>query len=136
MLTLAAATVGTAATASSGPSLLAVWGALIGTLSLLLGLVRYILSSKINPLEKDVERLSKRLESTVEPLKKDIEQLKTDLLIEVKKIADDNHQFRIAYERDVAEIKLMLARNYVTKEECEKHAERLRDLVVAEAKKR
>ena len=103
------------------------WAAILASLGVMLSLFRYVLSSKIAPIEKSVEELKRRMESELEktndsltPIREDLTQLKNDLLKEVRQIAHDNYEFRLKYSEDMSSLKLILATDYVKKVDCDK----------------
>ena len=86
---------------------LQLYGAALTTLTILAGSIKYLISSRINPLEKKVEELSKETET-----------LKQSLVDDVKEISQGNFEFRLKYEGAITDLRLLLAEKYLSKEEC------------------
>ena len=101
---------------------LQIYGAAITTLTILAASIRYILSSKIKPLEKDLENLKRENKD----LEDEVERLKLALVNDVKDISQGNFEFRLKYEGAIKDMRLLLAEKYTSKEQLEKEANEIR----------
>jgi Tfp pilus assembly protein PilN len=98
----------------------------LGVLSILgtlFGAVKWILSAKIAPLNTkivELEKENKRLDDENAKQTTEIENLKTSLINELQSIATANFEFRREYENGLNDIKLMIAENYLKKEDVQR----------------
>jgi regulator of replication initiation timing len=86
---------------------LQLYGAALTTLVILAGSIKYLISSRISPLEKRVESLSKGTDN-----------LKQSLVDDIKEISQGNFEFRLKYEGAIKDLRLLLAEKFLSKEEC------------------
>ena len=95
-----------------------IYGAAIATLTILAASVRYILSSKIKPLEKDLESLKRDNKD----LEDEVERLKAGIVNDIKDISQGNFEFRLKNEGAIKDLYLILSEKYASKEQLEKEA--------------
>jgi len=86
-------------------------------LGALFGSVKWLLSSKVSPLQDKIKDLSEENKKQSD----EIDELKQDLVDDVKEISKGNFEFRLKYENALNEIKLLLAEKYTCKEQCDKN---------------
>jgi hypothetical protein len=92
---------------------LRVYGAILTTVCVLFGAIKWILAVKIAPIQvKNKELEKKNNEQDVE-----IKELKKAFLDEVKQISEANYNFRRDYENGIHKLELDLATNHVKKED-------------------
>jgi hypothetical protein len=101
--------------------LIEIYGAILGTLTILFATFKYVISSRIAPIESE----NKLLKESQEKLSEEVEELKEALLEEVKTISEANFEFRLKYEGGIHDIKLLLAQEYVSKADLEKIVEEM-----------
>jgi predicted nucleic acid-binding Zn-ribbon protein len=94
-------------------------------LTILAASIRYILSSRIQPLEDSLKDLKKENET----LEGEIDALKQALVNDVKEISQGNYEFRIKYEGAIKDLRLLLAEKYASKEELDKDLGELKDQI-------
>jgi len=85
------------------------YGAALTTLTILAASVKYLISSRINPLEEKVQKLSTATES-----------IKQSLVDDVKDISQNNFEFRLKYQGAIQDLRLLLSEKYISKEEFDK----------------
>jgi len=93
-----------------------IYGSIITTIGIFLGALKYILSSKIMPIEREIVDLKNKNKE----LEIELDALKAVLFDDVKEISQGNFEFRLKYEGGVKDIKLLLAESFVTKDQLEK----------------
>ena len=101
---------------------LQLYGAAIATLTILAASLRYIISSKINPLEKEI----KHLQGENKELEEDISTLKQALVDDVKDISQGNFEFRLKYEGAIKDLRLLLAEKFTSKERLDKEIDEVK----------
>jgi predicted RNase H-like nuclease (RuvC/YqgF family) len=105
---------------------LQIYGATLTSLTILAASLRYILSSRIKPLEENIKDLKKDNEN----LEDDIDSLKQALVDDVKEISQGNFEFRLKYEGAIKDLRLLLAEKYTSKEELEKDLNELKEKIM------
>ena len=105
--------------------MLQIYGAAIVTLSALAASVRYLISSRIEPLESKIDELRKG-EKDIDT---DITSLKKEMVSDVKEISQGNYEFRLKYEQSIQELRLLLAEKYTSKEDLEKEIRAIKERV-------
>lgn len=101
--------------------LIEIYCAILSTLGILFVSLKYIISSRIAPIEAE----NKRLKEEQDKLEEEVDELKSTLLEEVKTISHDNFEFRIKYESGINEIRVLLAERYSSKKDLDKAVEEL-----------
>lgn len=88
---------------------LQLYGAALTTLTILAGSIKYLISSRITPLEGKVKELSE-LTYTI----------KQSLIDDVKDISQNNFDFRLKYQGAIQDLRLLLSEKYISKDEFDK----------------
>lgn len=109
------------------------YGAILTTLTILVGSVKYLLSSKIKPIEDDIQQIILSMEKCKtchESINKShnekIEEVKKSFVNDVKEISKENHEFRIKYGNDIGELRLLLSEKYIAESDFDKRIEELK----------
>jgi hypothetical protein len=108
---------------------LQLYGAALTTLTILAASIKYVLSSRIAPIESDIKQLKKdntRIEDENKEYSEALDELKQSLIDEVKEISTGNFEFRLKYDGAISEIKLLLAEKYVSKADFDKEFEEIK----------
>jgi predicted RNase H-like nuclease (RuvC/YqgF family) len=102
---------------------LQIYGAALTTLCILAASLRYIISSRIKPIETKLEGAEEKisdLKEEIKSLEEEIDNLKQALVNDIKEISQGNFEFRLKYEGAIKDLRLLLAEKYASKEELEK----------------
>ena len=97
---------------------LQLYGAAVITLTSLAASMKYLISSRINPLEEKVKKLEGNTEA-----------IKQALVDDVKEISQGNFEFRLKYEGAIQDLRLLLAEKYISKEEFDKTTDEIKLLI-------
>lgn len=92
--------------------LIPIYMAILATVSAVAVTFRYIFTVKIKPIEDKMQEANKKEVD----LQHEINSLKELFLKEVKKIAEDNFEFRLRHEQSISEIKILLAEKHIDKQ--------------------
>jgi actin-related protein len=93
---------------------LTVVSCVLGICGFAFGVVRYVLSAKIDPINDRLKTLDGQITA-----------LESELLRDVKQIAKDNFEHRISSQQSTSDLRLALSEKYVTKEEFDKRMSEL-----------
>jgi hypothetical protein len=91
------------------------YGVALTTLTVVVGAIRYLISSRICPLEDKIKKLSE-----------DTEAVKEALVSDIKEISQGNFNFRLKYEGAIKDLRLLMSEKYVTKAEIDKYLDELK----------
>lgn len=97
---------------------LAMIGLVIGVIVQTFGVIKYIMTLKIAPLEKDLEKLEG-----------EVKGLQEDLLRQVVQIAEDNASHRLEQQRQHGELRLLLSESYVKKSDVDQRFTQLNNKI-------
>jgi len=98
------------------------YSAVIATLAIVAATFRYIMSSKIHPIEKEIDLLQRENKEREEELG----SVKKALVDDVKEISQGNFEFRLKYEGAIKDLRLLLAERYTSKEQLDKEINELK----------
>ena len=91
------------------------YGVALTTLTLVVGAIRYLISSRICPLEDKIKELEE-----------ETDDVKRALVSDVKEISQGNFDFRLRYEGAIKDLRLLISERYVPKVDYEKHLDELK----------